>query len=665
AAGLATGMLLWALLALLLQASCPLASCPPQCVCDTRPWFTPQSVYRQARTVDCNNLLLTLVPSGLAPDTQLLLLQSNEIARLSGELRRLPSLTELDLSQNRCQPAPRRPGQPAPPPHPLAGGEPAGGAARALPAGAGGSGELYLNHNRLQTVDPRWFLPLPRLEILMIGENPIAQLEVGGFRPLARLHSLVLAGLGLQDLPGEAFQRLAELESLSLFRNRLAWVPAPALHRLPLLKFLDLNENPIGELQAGVFWGTPRLEELSLSTLEQLTGVAEGAFDGLPQLAKLDLSHNPRLAYLHPAALHGALALRTLLATDGALALLPAQLLASLLSLAALSLRGNPLCCDCLAAWQGLARLRLVEPGVTLSSGTGCRGTAGRPLREGLQGGGGRGCPLAFPPRGWPERLVVAPSGSVTLSCPANAKSPPEISWLGPAGERLPSSGRAGGALELVGVGLAHTGQYTCVAQNEAGSASCVLMLQVLGGAGWREEGSERELGGRGGPALLRKKVQPNFVVLEWTGGGWSPWGPPWASLAPHYTARVSLDSRQVNLMHLQPATGCEICLSTQWACLNVTTAGLGPAGRGPGGAALAAVTGSLLVALCAMLLACYASRRLRELGCRAALKPYRQPPAALLLGKLYPPIISLGEPWIPPSAAGAPHSTEPDTSRP
>ncbi|KAH1181059.1 hypothetical protein KIL84_001993 [Mauremys mutica] len=112
---------------MLLQASRPLASCPPQCVCDTRPWLTPQSLYRQARTVDCTDLLLTRVLPGCAPDTQVLLLQSKEIARLSGELRRLPNLTELALSQNR---------RPAPPPHPLPGGEPAGGAARALPAGA-------------------------------------------------------------------------------------------------------------------------------------------------------------------------------------------------------------------------------------------------------------------------------------------------------------------------------------------------------------------------------------------------------------------------------------------------------------------------------------------------------------------------------------------------
>ncbi|XP_065427067.1 leucine-rich repeat neuronal protein 1-like [Chrysemys picta bellii] len=310
-----------------------------------------------------------------------------QIARLSGELRRLPSQTELDLSQNRLPacPPPAWPhlspaGLPRLPPAGLASLAPAGlprlltlyleeNRPEELPAGClrglAALEELYLNHNRLvsiassaftglarllrlhlnanrlRAVDPGWFppLPLPRLEILMLGENPIARLEAGGFRPLGWLQSLGLAGLGLRDLPAEAFQGLAELESLSLFRNRLARVPAPALRRLPQLRFRDLNENPIGE------------------------------------------------------------------------------------------------------------------------------------LREGLQGSGSRGCPPAFPPRGWPERLEVAPGGSVTLSCPASAEPPPEISWLGPAGERLAGSGQAGGAVELVGVGPAHAGQYTCVARNEAGSA--------------------------------------------------------------------------------------------------------------------------------------------------------------------------------------------------
>lgn len=44
--------------------------CPLQCVCETRPWYTPQSVYHQARTVDCNELHLQRVPANVSSDTQ-------------------------------------------------------------------------------------------------------------------------------------------------------------------------------------------------------------------------------------------------------------------------------------------------------------------------------------------------------------------------------------------------------------------------------------------------------------------------------------------------------------------------------------------------------------------------------------------------------------------
>ena len=74
--------------------------CPQLCVCEVRPWFTPQSTYREAITVDCNDLRLTRIPGNLSSDTQVLLLQSNYIARSSEELEQLFNLTELDLSQN-------------------------------------------------------------------------------------------------------------------------------------------------------------------------------------------------------------------------------------------------------------------------------------------------------------------------------------------------------------------------------------------------------------------------------------------------------------------------------------------------------------------------------------------------------------------------------------
>ncbi|CAM5123567.1 unnamed protein product [Natator depressus] len=544
---------------------CPSGPCcarpaSPQCVCDTRPWFTPQSLARQARAVDGDDQLLTRVPPALAPDTQVLLRQSHEITRLPGALRRLPNLTEPDLSQSRLASLPslltlhleeKQLGE-----------LPEGGLRGLValeelyldhnrllsvaPSALAGLARLHRNGNRLRAVGPRWFLPLPRLELHVLGESPIPRLELGGFRPLGRLRSSLLAGMGLRDLPAEAFQGLAELESLSLFRSRLARVPAAALRRPPLLKCLDLKKNPIGELRAGDFRGTPRLEELSLGALEELTGAAEGAFAGLPQLAKLDLNRHPRLAYLPPAALRGAPALRTLLATDGALGLLPGRLLASLPSLAALSLRGNLLRCDCPAAWLGLARLRVLL--------------------------GSQQVNLTHPQLATCYEICMTLRATETPTL-ATVASPPATTASTLATAIATASSRVPAALATASFA---TATATSLAT---------------------------------GPSLATAA----------------------SSLATVSAAATAASSRATEDFSLTTASA-PAAPGTQRACLNVTRAGLGLAGRGPGGAALAAVTGSLLVALCTVMLARYAGRRLRELGYRAALEPYRQPPATLLL---------------------------------
>uniref|UniRef100_A0A3Q2D4G0 Si:ch211-180f4.1 n=1 Tax=Cyprinodon variegatus TaxID=28743 RepID=A0A3Q2D4G0_CYPVA len=266
-------------------------SCPLQCVCETRPWYTSQSVYHQARTVDCNELHLDRVPANISTDTQVLLLQSNNISSISTELQNMRNLTELDLSQNHFSQV----------------------SSMGLSSlvhlvtlyveenhiqeledfglkNLTSLEELYINHNhissigpkafdgltnllrlhlnsnRLVAIDSRWFESLPSLEILMIGENPILGLEEKNFLPLSRLHSLVLARMGLVSVPSAAFVGLDYLESLSFFDNKLRSVPRDALSELPNLKFLDLSRNPISRIQRGDFENLQHLEELRLGS---------------------------------------------------------------------------------------------------------------------------------------------------------------------------------------------------------------------------------------------------------------------------------------------------------------------------------------------------------------------------------------------------------------
>ncbi|KAJ3583211.1 hypothetical protein NHX12_034182 [Muraenolepis orangiensis] len=496
--------------------------CPAQCVCETRPWYTPQSIYHQARTVDCNELRLLRVPPTIAPDTQVhhpthryttrrtgtppdaqvLLLQSNNISLIGTELQDLTNLTELDLSQN----------------HFTQVQDMGLGSLEQLVTlyleenllegledyslrNLSSLEELYINHNhlnsisqhaftgltsllrlhlnsnRLVAIDRRWFESLPSLEILMIGENPILGLEERTFQPLARLHSLVLAGMGLQ-------------ESLSFYDNKLRRVPRDALSMLQNLKFLDLNRNPIARVGPGDFRDLLHLEELSLNYMDQLVAVEGESFQNLPEMVKLELYSNPRLAYIDPHAF------------SNQLSLLSNQLLAGLPALDELSVHSNPLRCDCLATWGphlgNQSAVKLLDGPLTTCSSP--PQLIGHELREvvsigwGSVGGGasGNSCLPHVSPLSFPAVLNLSSGQPITLPCWASADPAPQFYWVTPTGDKVSSEAVSApimsqqssgpirrrrrhrvsqsGALVIEQLDQSDAGLYTCVAWNVEGA---------------------------------------------------------------------------------------------------------------------------------------------------------------------------------------------------
>ncbi|KAM6982527.1 leucine-rich repeat neuronal protein 1 isoform 1-T2 [Tautogolabrus adspersus] len=521
--------------------------CPLQCVCETRPWYTPQSVYHQARTVDCNELHLQRIPANVSADTQVLLLQSNNISSISTELQSLTNLTELDLSQNHFT--------------------------QVSSMGLSSLGrlvtlyleenhieeledfslrnlssleELYMNHNRISSIGPkafagltnllrlhlnsnrlvaidsRWFESLPSLEILMIGENPILGLEEKNFLPLSRLHSLVLAGMGLASVPSAAFLGLDYLESLSFYDNRLRSVPRDALSVLPNLKFLDLNRNPISRVQQGDFQNLQHLEELSLNNMDELLMVERGAFQNLPEIAKVEICSNPRLSYIDPLAFSDLSSLRTLLLHSNQLGLLSGDLLSSLPSLEEVSLHSNPLRCDCLSSWGphlgNQSHLKLLESSITLCSSP--PHLVGRELQEvvaqGWGGGGANSCLPHISPHAFPPAMNVSAGQPITLECWADADPAPQFYWVTPTGDKVSSEAVAAPIISEEGRGLkrkkkkhrmsepgalviehaepSDAGVYTCVAWNMEGADTKSVSVFVdsqgsvgswSGGASW------------------------------------------------------------------------------------------------------------------------------------------------------------------------------------
>uniref|UniRef100_A0A8C0VCB3 Leucine rich repeat neuronal 2 n=1 Tax=Cyanistes caeruleus TaxID=156563 RepID=A0A8C0VCB3_CYACU len=362
-------------------------ACPPRCVCQIRPWYTPRSAYREAATVDCNDLFITSVPPELPEGTQTLLLQSNNIARLEqGELGYLRNLSELDLSQNsfsdiwdfglRNMPQ-------------LLSLHLEENQLSELPDGSfpglGNLQELYLNHNRLRriaprafaglgsllrlhlnsnllrTLDSRWFQMLPSLEILMVGGNKVDAILDMNFRPLGNLRSLVLAGMQLREISDYALEGLRSLESLSFYDNKLADVPKRAL------------------------------QQLGLNNMDELVSIDQFALINLPELTKLDVTNNPKLSFIHPKAFQHLPQLETLMLNNNALSALHRQTVESLPNLQEIT---NPQPRDLCPIFQ--PGMWILEGRRAAGAGCGCPLVSSRSADPKKTAGKGRKIPLGI-----------------------------------------------------------------------------------------------------------------------------------------------------------------------------------------------------------------------------------------------------------------------------
>uniref|UniRef100_A0A4W5KDN0 Leucine rich repeat neuronal 2 n=1 Tax=Hucho hucho TaxID=62062 RepID=A0A4W5KDN0_9TELE len=487
--------------------------CPAGCVCQIKPWFSPQSLSCEVPTVDCNNLFLTQLPSPLPLNTHTLCLQSNLLSALETPLlHTLPNLTELDLSQNRFSSVmtltltePQIPSlrsllslhmeenqlRSLPP-----------ASFSSLPAlqelflshnqlaslapgafsGLGSLLRLHLNNNHLTSIDPLWFTTLPCLQVLMLGGNPVEVLPERGFQALGSLRSLVLGGMGLKGLPERALEGLDSLESLSFYDNLLTTVPTQALRRLPGLKFLDLNKNRLSLVQTGDFRDLVHLTELGLNNMEELVAIERAAMENLPELTKLEITNNPRLSYIHPQAFFRLGRLESLMLNSNALTALHQHTVLSLPSLREVSLHSNPLRCDCLFRWMPQA-VRFIQPQATLCSEP--PELRARRVREVSITEMSASCLPLIPPGILPPYVGVREGERLALHCRALAEPQPTIYWVTPSGQRLGSSNNTHtqhlGTLEIVMVTAREAGLYTCVAENTLGADTHSVTVGVQG----------------------------------------------------------------------------------------------------------------------------------------------------------------------------------------
>ncbi|XP_029539052.2 leucine-rich repeat neuronal protein 1-like [Oncorhynchus nerka] len=658
--------------------------CPRLCVCEVRPWFTPQSTYREAATVDCNDLRLTHIPSNLSSDTQVLLLQSNSIAHTSGELEALFNLTELDLSQNNFSTMEAvgldnmnqlttlhlEENQISQlPDHCLQdlsnlqelyiNHNQISTIAPGAFSGLHSLLRLHLNSNRLRVIDNRWFEATPNLEILMIGENPVIGILDMNFKPLGSLRSLVLACMDLTDIPGNALVGLDNLESLSFYDNKLVRVPQLALQKVPNLKFLDLNKNPVHKIHEGDFRNMLRLKELGINNMADLVSIDCYALDNLPELTKLEATNNPKLSYVHRTAFRDVSSLESLMLNNNALNSVYQHTVEALPNLREISLHSNPLRCDCVIQWMSSNRtsVRFMEPLAMLC--TSPPELRGQRVREVKLPDSPEQCLPFISQDTFPSHLSLELGMSVSLDCRAIAEPEPEIYWVSPMGSKITVDTvseryhlSSEGTLRLSHVQVEDSGRYTCIAQNTEGADTRVTTIRVNGTLLDSAEVMK----------IYVKQTESHSILVSWKiNSNVMTSNLKWASATmkidnPHitYTARVPVDVHEYNLTHLQPATEYEVCLTvsnihlqTHKSCVNVTTRSvtftLDVLDQRPS-AALLAVMATMLAFLSLATVGVYVARRWKRKNYHHSLKKYMQKTSSIPLNELYPPLINLWE---------------------
>ena len=135
-------------------------------------------------------------------------------------------------------------------------------------------GELLLQNNNIETLDPYTFSYQSNLYRLDLSQNLITKLRQNTFFGLSNLKVLLLHG-----------------------NSQLVMIEAGAFVGLSSLPLLELKELSLTSLDAKAFIGMPFLRNLDLS-VNKLRSLPSGQFEGLEQLKILNVSGNPEISMM-------------------------------------------------------------------------------------------------------------------------------------------------------------------------------------------------------------------------------------------------------------------------------------------------------------------------------------------------------------------------------
>lgn len=187
------------------------ASCPESCVCK---WTNGK------KSVICNALKLTSIPTTLNTEIQVLMLNENSIAQLNRE-----EFTTLGLVNLQ---------------------------------------RIYLRNSNIVYINQDAFKNLKILVELDLSDNAIESLDKNTFNGNDRLRVLYLSGNPLKKLVAHQFPVLPHLRTLDLHNCQLNDIDSAAFTNLELLEFVNLKNNLLESLSEPVFQYMRNLKTLLL-----------------------------------------------------------------------------------------------------------------------------------------------------------------------------------------------------------------------------------------------------------------------------------------------------------------------------------------------------------------------------------------------------------------
>lgn len=207
---------------------------------------------------------------------------------------------------------------------------------------------LELSDNKITSISPRSFVNLRQLQYLKLKGNRLGDFPTS-LQSILYCRSLTDLDLRSNTLRGpltkQLIPKLPLLETLNLDRNLITSVQNGALEKFTNLKSLSLRQNQIDVLQDHAFAGLSRLQLLDLAH-NGIVAISGASLQHLPQLVTLDLTHNFLRALT--ADMVAPLPSISEIRLDGNdISLIAEGAVEKLKANQSLSLRENPLNCDC------------------------------------------------------------------------------------------------------------------------------------------------------------------------------------------------------------------------------------------------------------------------------------------------------------------------------